>query len=311
MKYSLNVLLLFFVISLMSSCDNNKVNSNNNKKGFTIVTTTGMVGDLVKNVVKDKGEVITLMGPGVDPHLYKATPGDVEKLQKADIIFYNGLYLEAKLEEVLEKLARQKSVFPVAGGIDKSKLLKISEGKGKDHYDPHIWFDVSLWIEALEEVNKKMQEKDAANASFYQQNTLQYKKLLSQKHKTVKAAIQDIPQAQRVLITSHDAFGYFGKAYDIEVDGLQGISTVTEPGLKDITDMVDKLTKRKIKAVFVESSVPKKSIEAVVEGCKKRGHNIVIGGELFTDAMGAKGTPEGAYLGMVQHNVDKITGALK
>lgn len=274
-----------------------------------IVTTTGMIRDAVEHVVGDKAEVIALMGPGVDPHLYKATQGDLEKLTSADIIFYNGLHLEGKMGEVFEKLARLKPVIAVAKNIPESRLRTIP-GFNNTH-DPHIWFDVSLWEEAVKAVEAFMVEHDSASAKLYQQNSAAYLHEMDSLHNSVKLQLQQIPAAQRVLITAHDAFGYFGDAYGIEVRGLQGISTVSEFGLKDVTDLVNFIISRKIKAIFVETSVSQKSINAVVEGCNQKGWNVKIGGSLYSDAMGATGTPEGNYLGMVSANVNTIVTALK
>ena len=276
---------------------------------LTIVATTGMIADAVKNITGDKAEVEGLMGPGVDPHLYKATQGDLIKLRKADIIFYNGLHLEGKMGEIFEKFGRQKPVVAVAEGINEGNL--ISDPTYKNAVDPHVWFDVSLWIEVVKTISKKVQEINPENAAYYEENTQQYIEELKELHEWVKNEIQKVPQQQRVLITAHDAFQYFGKAYDIEVRGLQGISTLSEYGLQDITSMADFIAQNKIKAVFVESSVPEKALKAVVEGVEDRGHNVIIGGTLYSDAMGASGTPEGEYTGMVRANVNTIVSSLK
>lgn len=293
---------------------NKSDNTSSGSSKMQIVTTTGMIKDAVKNVVKDKANVVALMGAGVDPHLYKATQNDLTLLSNADIIFYNGLFLEGKMEDILEKLSQRKHVFAVSDGIDPSLFLPLSNktgSNGKHAYDPHIWFDVSLWSKTVAQVSRHMQETDPENAAFYQTNAQEYIQKLDTLHQEVMQQIATIPKEQRLLITSHDAFNYFGRAYNIEVKGLQGISTVVEFGLKDITDMVDLLTSRKVKAVFVESSVPKKPLEAVAAGCKDRGHTVLIGGTLFSDAMGQDGTPEGTYIGMVQANVRTIVNALK
>lgn len=298
--------LLFAVILL--ACSGKKEESTAGKK-LKIVTTTGMIKDAVEHVVGDKAEVVALMGPGVDPHLYKATQGDLEKLTSADIIFYNGLHLEGKMGEVFEKLGRLKPVIAVAKDIPESRLRTIP---GFDNtHDPHIWFDVKLWEEAVKAITGFMVTHDSASADFYRQNSTTYLSQMDSLHNSVKAQILEIPAEQRVLITAHDAFGYFGDAYGIEVRGLQGISTVSEFGLKDVTDLVNFIISRKIKAIFVETSVSQKSINAVVEGCNQKGWNVKIGGSLYSDAMGAAGTPEGNYLGMVSANVKTIVTALK
>lgn len=273
------------------------------------VATVGMIADLVQNVGKDHVEVTALMGPGVDPHLYKASQGDIAKLNQAQIIFYNGLNLEGKMADILVRLARSKPTIAVSEGIPENLLREPEEFDG--HYDPHIWFDVTLWMKAAERVRDALIEADPAHKADYEQNAAAYIKQLEELHRYAREQLATIPRERRVLVTAHDAFGYFGRAYDVEVMGLQGISTAAEYGLADVQELVDLLVQRKIKAVFVESSVPKRSIEAVVQGARARGHTVTIGGELFSDAMGDAGTPEGTYLGMVRYNVDTIVRALK
>ena len=274
-----------------------------------IVATTGMIADAIENIAGSHAEVIALMGPGVDPHLYKATHGDLERLTEADLIFYNGLHLEGKMGEVFEKLAHQRPVVAVGDRIPEEKLRKVPGFQGA--YDPHIWFDVALWKEAVKVASEYLQGYDTAHRMDYQAATERYLRQLDSLDATVKTSIARIPEPQRVLITAHDAFGYFGDAYGIEVRGLQGISTLSEFGLRDVTNLVDFIIDRKVKAIFVETSVSGKSIEAVIEGCQKRNWKVQIGGNLFSDAMGADGTPEGTYVGMVHANVMAIVEALK
>lgn len=275
-------------------------------KPLNVVVTTGMIGDLVLNIGQENVEMTALMGVGVDPHLYKATHGDLRRLQKADVIFYNGLHLEGKMQEVFEKLALRKPVYAVTQNIDQHQLHRY----GKAH-DPHVWFDVSLWYTAGQLVLEKLIQHDPKNADRYRQNAAQYLKQLAALDRWVKQQISQIPKQQRVLITAHDAFGYFGTAYDMEVRGLQGISTATEFGLHDIKVLKELILARKIKAVFVESSVPKRFLESLVAGVNEVGQPLSIGGELFSDAMGLSGTPEGTYIGMVQHNVNVMVQALR
>lgn len=272
-----------------------------------IVTTTGMIADAVSNIAGEEVEVIALMGPGVDPHLYKATQGDLQRLTDADIIFYNGLHLEGKMGEVLEKLGRTKTVVAVADDIVETKLRSVAAGI----HDPHIWFDVALWKEAVQTASQVLVRLDSTNSELYLKNTARYLATLDSLHSHVQQSVLAIPESQRVLITAHDAFGYFGDAYGIEVRGLQGISTVSEFGLKDVTELVDFIIQRKIKAIFVETSVSEKSITAVIEGCKNQNWEVRIGGSLYSDAMGPAGTPEGTYVGMVSKNVSIIVEALK
>lgn len=274
-----------------------------------VVTTTGMIKDAVMNIARDRAEVVALMGPGVDPHLYKASHGDLEKITGADIIFYNGLHLEGKMGSVLDKAKRIRSVVPVTEGIPVSSLKRLSDSD--DALDPHIWFDVALWQRAVRNIADNLIAKDSANAAYYNANAQAYLKRLDSLHKTVKTRLAVIPDEQRVLITAHDAFGYFGSAYNVEVRGLQGISTLSEFGLKDVTELVNFIISRKIKAIFVETSVSTRSIDAIVEGCREKGWNVVIGGSLYSDAMGEEGTPEGTYIGMVDANVTTVVNALK
>lgn len=274
---------------------------------LTIVTTTGMIEDAVKNIAGDRANVISLMGPGVDPHLYKATQGDLEKLTNADVVFYNGLHLEGKMGEVLEKLGRTKPVIAVAADIEEARLRTVADGV----HDPHIWFNVDLWKEAVKTAAEALSQVDSTNREAYAANASGYLGRLDSLHAWVGNYVKEIPEQQRVLITAHDAFGYFGDAYGIEVRGLQGISTVSEFGLKDVTELVNFIIERKIKAIFVETSVSEKSINAVIEGCRDKGWEVAIGGSLYSDAMGQPGTLDGTYLGMVQKNVQVIVGSLK
>ena len=304
---------LYFFIAVLAnlllvSC---KQETSTGDDKLQIVATTGMIGDAVAIIAGDKADVTVLMGPGVDPHLYKATQGDLNALRSGDIIFYNGLHLEGKMQEVFDRLATSKKVFPVAAGIPESKLRTVAQVNGISTHDPHIWFDVQLWMLAVAEIGKQLSASDPTNAAFYATQTTKYLEQLTALDVFVKEKMSAIPETHRTLITSHDAFGYFGAAYGIRVKGLQGISTAAEFGLKDITDMVNMIIAEDIKAVFVESSVSEKSIQAVIEGCHQKNHNIKAGGTLYSDAMGAAGTPEGNYIGMVTHNVEVIYAALK
>ncbi len=274
-----------------------------------IVTTTGMLADAAENIAGDRAEVIGLMGPGVDPHLYKASQNDLKLLTDADIILYNGLHLEGKMADVLGKLAARKPVIAIGELLDTSSLRRPPEFEGA--FDPHIWFDVALWRSGIARLVDTLAVIDEANAGVYRQRGGAYLARLDSLDRWVREHIASIPEAFRLLVTAHDAFGYFGRAYGMEVHGLQGISTVSEFGLADRTAMVDLIVGRKVKAVFVESSVPRRNIEALVEGVTSKGHDVKIGGELFSDAMGPDGTPEGTYIGMVTANVNTIVEALK
>ena len=272
-----------------------------------VAATTGMVADLVARVAGRHAAVTQLMGAGVDPHLYKASTGDMAKLNRAAAIFYSGLHLEGKMGDSLARLARKKPTVAVAESINRGKLLEV----GSDRYDPHVWFDVALWSETLSVVEKTLAEFDPVHADDYHAAAAKYRDELAELDEHCRRELATIPAERRVLVTAHDAFHYFGRAYDLEVKAIQGVSTQSEAGLKEINDLVSFIARRGIKAVFVESSVSERNVLALVEGCRARGHQVAVGGELFSDAMGKPGTPEGTYLGMVRHNVSLIVKALK
>lgn len=276
---------------------------------YRIVTTCGMVTDIVRAVAGDKAEVVGLLGQGVDPHLYKPTRNDVKELLEADVIFYSGLMLEGRMGDAFSKIGRQgKLVYAVTEEVARSSLREPPEFSG--HWDPHVWMDVSLWSECVLLVGKALREFDPANAVYYQKNAAVYREELSALDSYVKEVIASIPEQQRVLITAHDAFGYFSRAYGIRVKSVQGLSTESEPGVEDINSLVDFIVDNNIEAVFVESSVSYKNIQAVIEGAKARGWNVRIGGQLYSDAMGPSETYEGTYVGMINYNATTITRAL-
>lgn len=273
-----------------------------------VVTTIGMIADIVENIGGNRVEVKGLMGPGVDPHLYKASEGDVARMAEADVIFYNGLHLEGKMTEIFEKMERMARTVAVTDGIDRSMLLAPPEFKKA--YDPHVWFDVGLWIKAAEHVRDFLILIDPESARVYGENAEDYLQRLEEVQRYVRSRVSELPKEKRVLITAHDAFNYFGRAYGFEVKGLQGISTVAEAGTSDIQALTRLIVERKIPAVFVETSVPGRYIEALQESVRARGLDVAIGGNLYSDAMGNPGTPEGTYIGMVRHNIDTIVSAL-
>ena len=259
--------LLFLL--LFSSCNGPAPAAEAASGKLNIVATTGMIADALENVVGEHARVEVLMGPGVDPHLYKATQGDLKRLMEADAVFYNGLHLEGKMGEVLEKLGQMKPVVAVADQLPKTALINSSDYANA--YDPHVWFDVSLWSRVVGTIGEEMGQIDPEHREDYQRNTRAYRQQLDTLHQWVAQTLKTIPEQQRVLITAHDAFEYFGRAYDVEVRGLQGISTVSEFGLRDVTELVTFISSRGIKAVFIESSVPAKALEAVVEGVSSGG----------------------------------------
>ena len=248
------------------------------------------------------------MEPGVDPHFYNPTPKDVQKLGSAHIIFYNGLHLEAKMVDILAKMSEDTLTVAVTDAVDRSLLLTPAEYEGL--YDPHLWFDVKLWMQTVGKVRDALSEFDADNTTLYRSNAEGYLAKLTELNAYVKSQVERVPFQQRILVTAHDCFNYFGKAYGFEVRGLQGISTLTEVGIADVQELATFIAKRRIPAVFVEASVSSRSLEAVKAAVKSKGFDVKIGGVLFTDAMGNEGTPEGTYIGMIRYNIDTIVHAL-
>ena len=305
-------LILLLLISLMISaaCGQSTTNTQSDgdsaSTGLNVVTTIGQITDITKQVGGDKITVTGLMGPGVDPHLYQASEGDVETLLEADLIFYNGLFLEAQMEDIFEQM--DDKAVAVSSNVPEEKLLAWAAYENA--YDPHIWFDVTIWMGAVETIEQTLVERDPANAQYYQDNAKKYLAELEELHVYVGSQTQKVPAEQRVLITAHDAFEYFSRAYDFEVRGLQGISTASEAGTADVQALADYIVEREIGAVFIESSVPRRTIEAVQAAVQAQGFAVEIGGELFSDSIGSPGTPEGSYIGAVRHNVDTIVGAL-
>lgn len=278
------------------------------KYPYKVTTTVGMVNDIVRNVAGDKAKTTAIMGAGVDPHLYKPTRDDVAAMISSDVIFYSGLMLEGKMADTLIKVGRNKPVYAVTELIEEKFLLEPEDFGG--HYDPHVWMDPSAWGKAVEAVGKSLSEFDPANAAEYKKNAAAYAAKCEELHAYGKKVLATVPEEARVLISSHDAFNYFGRAFNLKVMGVQGISTESEAGLQQINELVDFIVKNNVKAVFVESSVSPKNIEALVGGVKARGKDLKIGGELFSDAMGEEGTYEGTYLGMLDHNITLVTRAL-
>jgi manganese/zinc/iron transport system substrate-binding protein len=272
------------------------------------VATTGMVGDLVTNVGGDRVDVDSLMGAGVDPHLFKASERTLRTMERGDVVFYNGLHLEGGLSFVLEEMGKRQPTVAVSYSIPRELLRTPPEFEG--NYDPHIWFDVSLWSMACQETITGMQELDPTWASTYQSNGEAYLAELSDLEEWVFEQVATVPQERRVLITAHDAFGYFGRRYGFEVRGIQGASTATEAGARDVQNLAELIAAREIPAIFVESSVPRRTVEALREAVRSRGFEVRIGGQLYSDAMGDRGTPEGTYLGMIRANVTTIVNAL-
>ena len=299
-------LITIITLLLIIACKNNTESSGKPN----VVTTTSMITDLVKNIAGDAINLQGLMGSGVDPHLYKASEGDVSKLANADLIFYNGLHLEGKLVEVFEKMESQNiTTKAIAEVIDKSTL--IGSDYFQSNYDPHIWFNVTYWKQAAEFVTSKLSALIPEQKALFNTNLESYIAKLNALENELKTKIEELPQDKRILVTAHDAFNYFGKAFGFEVVGLQGLSTATEAGVQDVQKLAAFIIEKEIKAVFVESSVPKRTIEALQAAVKSKGHDVTIGGTLYSDALGNTGTIEGTYIGMFKYNVNTIVNALK
>lgn len=276
---------------------------------IVVLATTGIVADVVTRIAGEEAEVVALMPTGVDPHLFKPSEGDVRRLAGADLIFYNGLHLEGKMTDILVRMARQRPVVAVTETLPRELLREPEEFQGQ--YDPHVWFDVSLWAQTLEVIARELAELDPDHAELYRRRAFELGDELMELDRWVEERLSEVPPERRILVTAHDAFGYFGQRYGFDVVGIQGISTLSEAGLRDVERVVDLVVERRVPAIFYESSIAPRSIEAVQAACRARGHAPAIGGELFSDSMGPPGTPEGTYPGMVRHNIDTIVEALR
>jgi len=305
-----NGILMLAVLLISASCQPaGRSKADFSQRPVRIVTTTGMIGDAAKIVAGEWADVVSLMGPGIDPHLYKASEGDVTLMAEADLILYNGVHLEGRMTRVFEKMEGRANTIAVGEAVPESLLVPVQGGNGS--HDPHIWFDVRVWMYVVDAIGEGLAQLDTLHSADYRKNAAAYHDSLITLDAWVRKRVNEIPESTRVLITAHDAFRYFGHAYGVEVRGLQGISTATEAGTGDVRGLADFIVQRKIPAIYVESSVPPRTIEAVKAAVRDRGFEVNIGGELFGDAMGDAGTSEGTYLGMVRHNVNTIVGGLK
>lgn len=295
-----------FSAALFSSCVTKKSTEKTDLEyPYQITTTVGMIADVIREVVGDRAKVTNIIGTGIDPHSYLPATTDIEDLSSADLIFYNGLHLEGKLGAILEKQANHKPVIAVSESLTDYDIIDDASES-----DPHLWMDISAWMKVTENITTQLSEFDPANAAAYRANSETYQKRLVELDQYARQSFASIPENQRVLVTAHDAFSYLGRAYKMEVRGIQGISTESKAGQRDITELVTFLVENNIPAIFIESSVPPRSVNAVIEGAKARGHSVKIGGSLFSDAMGPPNTYEGTYIGMLDHNITTITQAL-
>ncbi|MCU9612910.1 zinc ABC transporter substrate-binding protein [Caldibacillus lycopersici] len=301
----ISLMLIMAVIVFLAACSSQEGNGEADGK-IQVVTTIAQIGEPISIIGGDKVEVKSLMGPSVDPHLYNATHGDITTMDNADIVFYSGLHLEANMVEIFEEIGKTKPVAALGEAIPKEALLYDETGA----VDPHIWFDIDLWKQALHAAVEELKAFSPENADYFEENEQKYfAELDSLKEEAKKLA--EIPEEQRVLVTAHDAFGYFGRMHQIKVVGLQGISTESEIGVSDIQETIELIKQYKVPAVFIESSINKETIQAVMEGAKSEGLNIELGGELYSDAMGEAGTEVGTYIGMYRHNINTIYEALR
>ncbi|WP_430735832.1 metal ABC transporter solute-binding protein, Zn/Mn family [Gracilibacillus dipsosauri] len=307
MKRKWSLFLTLGFVLFLAACGNEVESSKNDSSSdkVKVVTTIAQIGEPLSVIGGDRVEVESLMGPSVDPHLYNPTQSDVKKVDEADVIFYNGLDLEVNMKKMFEEIGDSKPVLAIGDTISEDSLLEHEEGA----VDPHIWFDIDLWKQALEAAVEELKEFSPDDATYFEENKQEYFAELDQVKKEAEV-LQIIPEENRVLVTAHDAFGYFGNMHNMEVIGLQGLSTEDEIGVSDINDTIDIIKNYSVPAIFVESSINPDSIEAVIEGAKNQGIDVSLGGELFSDAMGDPETEEGTYVGMYRHNIDTIYDSL-
>ena len=302
--------LLVLLLMVAGGCQKDNSENPATEKKLYVVATISMITDILENIGRDRIDVTGIVGEGVDPHLYKPTAGDVERLKDAQIIFYNGLNLEAKIiGAVFDKMADKTKVVAVTSGTPRSQLRTSSEFQGS--YDPHVWHDVTLWMKAVERVRDTLAQADPNNAEYYRSNAKNYLAVLNTLHDDLQNLAAQIPAQRRILVTTHDAFGYLGRAYGFEVRGLQGLNTETEAGVADVRELAAFIIENRIPAMFVETSTPSQGIEAVQAAVRAKGFEVEISGSLFADAMGTPGTPEGTYIGLMRYNIDTIVNALR
>lgn len=307
------LLVIAAVVAGLAGCSAREQNASGSDladRKVRVTTTTNFITDTVRQIGGDRVDVTGLMGAGIDPHLYKASAGDVAKLRDADLIVYGGLNLEGKMADLLEELGERQTTVALTKDIPRDRLLAPPQGTAFE-FDPHVWFDVTLWQIAARTVAAALKDADPQHAEVYDRNLARYLALLDETDAYVRERIETIPRARRVLVTSHDAFGYFGRRYDIDVVAIQGISTATEATTASVQRVAKIIAERDVKAAFVESSVPRQTIEAVLAAARERGADVRIGGELYSDAAGDPGTPEGTYVGMIRANAERIAAGLR
>lgn len=298
-------------VLLVAGCSTGTTEEETSDNGkMSVVATTTMIADLVDVIGGDKVEVEGLMGPGVDPHGYQATASDVTKMMKADIVAYNGIHLEGKMGDIFEELGKQdKTVFVIEESINQEELLASEDASLA--FDPHIWFSVDHWKTASNYITDELSAVDSENKDFYEKNNEEYQKELDELATYIEARVEEVPENSRFLVTAHDAFHYFGEQFGFEVVGLQGLNTQAEAGTKDVSDLAQFVVDHEIKAIFIESSVPTKTVESLQAAVKQKRWDVAIGGELYSDALGDKENDAETYLKMYRANIDTIVDALK
>jgi manganese/zinc/iron transport system substrate-binding protein len=294
------------VLTIVSAC---KVDSNREKNELNVVCSTSIIRDCVQEIVGDSFEVHSLMGPGIDPHSYNPRPSDISLLNNATVVIYNGLHLEGKMAQLFEELGERKTVLAVSSGIPKASLIVTDAGTGA--IDPHIWFDTKIWLQGMERIVEDLSKAYPKYRRRFETNFLRYRAKVEAGQHRLKKELTVIPEERRVLITSHDAFHYFSRCFDVRVRALQGISTTQEPGVQDVVSLVNYIVRHKVKALFVEHSVSPKAIQTVIESCRRKGHSVRVGGTLYSDALGDERSPAGTYLRMLNHNVHTLIKGLK
>lgn len=304
-KIMSHIVALVIISAFLAGCGGPNTKDSGKLK---VITTTTLIADVVKELSGDLAEVEALMGPGVDPHLYKASAGDVKRMVDADMVIYNGLHLEGRMGKVFENI-KDKVIFAANENLDESMLLYLDTNS--EYADPHVWFDVQIWKGTTERIAQGLKELDPDNGAKYDENLARYLNELDEIDQYIRDRIEELDEGKRILVTAHDAFQYFGNQYGFVVKGLQGISTDAEAGTSDVRNLADFIVEREIKAIFIESSVPRKNIEALQEAVKAQGFNVEIGGELHADSTGDIGTDAQSYIGTIKENIDTIVDALK
>lgn len=303
--------LLFALVGLtLVGCRLEEEESVKEKKGpLHIVCTTGIIEDCLTHIAGDSAEVSSIMGPGTDPHIYKPTPGDIEMMDEADVIVSNGLHLEGKMADMLEKYSQEKPVLVLADGLEDEDIIKSADFQ--DAQDPHIWFDTDTWMKGMKYLAVELGKLDSNAANYYMDNWSDYNDEIQDLNAWVNAELGQINGESKILVTSHDAFSYFGRKYEMEVKGIQGISTLSEVGLKEVSDMVDFMIDHKIRSLFTETSTSDKTAQSIVDGCKAKNFKVDINGPLYADALGEPDSDAGTYIGMIKANVTAIVEGLK